>query len=62
MTHTFAKCVRMAKSRRIKSAGHVTYIGADNNFYDILVVRPEGIRPFRRLGIGGMILEWILNK
>jgi hypothetical protein len=40
--------VRVIKSRRMKWAGHVTFVGEGRMFYRVLVGRPEGKRPLRR--------------
>jgi hypothetical protein len=40
--------LRMAKSRRMRWAGHVTATGANKNTYRILVRKPEGKRPIGR--------------
>jgi hypothetical protein len=39
----------MIKSRRMRWAGHVARIGEKRNAYRILVRKPEGDRPLRRL-------------
>jgi hypothetical protein len=44
-THTHS---RVIKSRRMKWAGHVAHMGKGTGAYRILVVRPEGRRPFGR--------------
>jgi hypothetical protein len=38
----------MAKSRRMRSAGHVARMGENRNAYRILVGKPEVKRPLRR--------------
>jgi hypothetical protein len=40
--------IRMAKSRRMKWAGHVARMGEKRNAYRILVGKPEGERPLGR--------------
>jgi hypothetical protein len=40
--------VRMNKSRRMTSAGHVARMGEKRNVYRILVGKPEGKRPLGR--------------
>jgi hypothetical protein len=62
----------MTKSRRMRWAGHVAWMGAKRNVYRILVGKPEGKRPLGRprLGwvdiiklaprfIGGGVRAWI---
>jgi hypothetical protein len=41
--------IRMIKSRRMRWAGHVAWIGAKRNAYRILVGKPGGRRPLGRL-------------
>jgi hypothetical protein len=36
----------------MKWVGHVAHIGEIRNAHKILVGKPEGKRPFRRLGVG----------
>jgi hypothetical protein len=40
--------IRMIKSRRMRWAGHVAWIGEKRNAYRILVRKPEGKRPLGR--------------
>jgi hypothetical protein len=40
--------IRMAKSRRMRWAGHIALMGAKRNAYRILVGRPEGKKPLGR--------------
>jgi hypothetical protein len=40
--------IRMAKSRRMRWAGHVTRMGETRNAYRILIVKTEGKRSLRR--------------
>jgi hypothetical protein len=40
--------IRMIKSRKIKSAGHIARMGEKRNAYKILVGKPEGKGPLRR--------------
>jgi hypothetical protein len=55
--------VRVIKSRRMTSVGHVAWMGEMRNAYNILVGKPDGKRPLGRLGVAGKtILEWILGK
>jgi hypothetical protein len=64
--------IRMTKSRRMRWAGHVAWIGAKQNAHRILVGKPKGNRPLGRprhrwvdnikmdlrdIGLGGM--DWI---
>ena len=41
--------VRVIKSRRMRWAGHVAHIGDGRGVYRVLVGKPEGRGPFRRL-------------
>jgi hypothetical protein len=55
--------IRMTKSRRTRSAGHVARMVAKRNTYVILVGNRDGKRPLGRKDIGGwIILKWILEK
>jgi hypothetical protein len=49
--------IRVIKSRRMRWAGHVAHMGEIRNAYNILVGKPEGKRPLRRLGIVGRIIS-----
>jgi transposase len=40
--------VRVIKSRRMRGAGHVTYMGEGRGVYRVLIARPEGKRPLGR--------------
>jgi hypothetical protein len=40
--------IRMIKSRRMRSAGHVARMGEQRNAYRIIVGNPEGKRPLIR--------------
>jgi hypothetical protein len=40
--------IRMIKSRRMRSVGHVARMGEKRNAYRILVGKPEGKRPLGR--------------
>jgi hypothetical protein len=40
--------IRQAKSRRMRWAGHVTYMGEERKLHKILVGKPEGKRPLGR--------------
>ena len=40
--------VRVIKSRRMRWAGHVARMGDRRGVYRVLVITPEGKRPFRR--------------
>jgi hypothetical protein len=66
--------IRQIKSRRTRWAGHVAHMGEGRNMYRVLVGKPEGKRPLRRLmhrwkdgirmdireiGCGGWDVEWI---
>jgi hypothetical protein len=55
--------VRVIKARRMRWAGHVARMGEVRGAYNILVGRPEGRRPLRRLGVDGRTTSrWILGK
>jgi hypothetical protein len=55
--------IRVAKSRRMKWAGHVARMGEKGGAYRILVGRPEGRRPLGRPSIHGrIILKWVFKK
>jgi hypothetical protein len=41
--------IRIMKSRRMRSAGHVARMGEKRNVYKLLVGKPEGKRPLERL-------------
>jgi len=40
--------VRVIKSRRMRSAGHVVHMGEERGVYRVLVGKPEGKRPLGR--------------
>jgi hypothetical protein len=40
--------IRLIKSRRMRWAGYVTYMGEGRNVYRVLVGKPEGKRTFER--------------
>jgi hypothetical protein len=46
--YTSANMIRVIKSRRMKWAGHVAYMGEMRNEYKILVRKPEEKRPLGR--------------
>jgi hypothetical protein len=53
----------MIKSRKMRWTGHVASLGDMINVYEILVGKPEGKRPPRRIrGRGEDILKWILGN
>jgi hypothetical protein len=41
--------IRQIKSRRMRWAGHVAHMGEERKMYKLLVGKPEGKRPLRRL-------------
>jgi hypothetical protein len=41
--------IRQIKSRRMRWAGHVVHMGEDRKVYKILVGKPRGKRPLKRL-------------
>ena len=44
-------------------AGHVARMGEERGVYRVLVGKPEGKRPLRRLGVDGwIILGWISRR
>jgi hypothetical protein len=55
--------VRVIKSRRMRSAGHVARMGEGRGVYRILVGRPEGKNHWEDLGVGRRItLSWTLGR
>jgi hypothetical protein len=50
--YTSQNIIRVIKTKRVRWAGHVEYMGAMRNVYTILVRKPEGKRPLRRLRHG----------
>jgi hypothetical protein len=48
--------VRVIKSRRMKSAGHVSRMGEGRGVYSVFVGRPEGKRP-----LGRPRHRWVVN-
>jgi len=47
----------------VRWIGHVAHMGEMRNACKTLVGKPEGKKPFGRLGIDGkIIVEWILGK
>jgi hypothetical protein len=41
--------IRVIKSRRMRWEGHVAHMGEMRNAYKILIGKPEGRRPLRRI-------------
>jgi hypothetical protein len=55
--------VRVIKSRRMRWAGHLVYMGEGRGVYRVLVGRPAGKRHWKDLGAGGRItLRWTLGR
>jgi hypothetical protein len=55
--------VRVIKSRRMRSAGHVERMGEGRGVHRVLVGRPEGKNHWEDLGVGGRItLRWTLGR
>jgi hypothetical protein len=54
--------IRVIKSRRMISVGHVARIGDGRNPHRFLVRRPEGKNHFEDLGIDGMIILKLIFK
>jgi hypothetical protein len=55
--------IRMLKSRSMRWSKHVARMEAKRNAHRVLVGKPEGERPLRRLDVGGrIILKCILEK
>jgi hypothetical protein len=65
--------IRIIKSRRMRSAGHVARMGEKRSVYRLLVGKPEGKRPLGRprrrwidnikmnlLEIGLIVVDWIV--
>jgi hypothetical protein len=48
--------IQVIKSRRVRWVGHVACMWERIGVYRILVGKPEGKRPHRRLGIDGRII------
>jgi hypothetical protein len=46
--YSLRRIIRMIKSRRMRWAGHVAYMGAKRNACRILLGNPEGKRPLGR--------------
>jgi hypothetical protein len=46
--YTYARIIRIIKSRRMRFAGHVARIGEKMNMYRLLVGKTEGKRPLGR--------------
>jgi hypothetical protein len=42
--------IQVIKSRRMRWAGHVAYMGGRRGAYKVFVGRPDGKRPLRRTG------------
>jgi hypothetical protein len=64
--------IRIIKSKRMRRAGHVAWMGEKRNMYRLLVGKPEGKRPLGRprrrwmdnikmglIEIGLNVLDWI---
>jgi hypothetical protein len=49
--------VRVIKSRRLRWVGHIACMGERRGLYRVLVGKPVGKRPFRRV-----MLRWIFRK
>jgi hypothetical protein len=47
--HSSPSRIRIIKSRRMRWAGHVAWMGEKRNVYRLLVGKPEGKRPLGRL-------------
>ena len=54
--------MRVIKSRRMSSAGHVARMGVGRSAHRFLVRRPEGKNHFEDLGVDGRILKLIFKK
>ena len=70
--YSLPNIVRVVKSRRMRSAGHVARIGEGRGVHGVLVGKPEGKRPLVRPGrrwednikmdlqeVGGWCGDWI---
>jgi hypothetical protein len=68
MDYTFQPCysspdiTRMSKWRRLRWAGHAACMGAMRNAYNVLVVIPDGKRPFGRPRHKWKNIKMVLNK
>jgi hypothetical protein len=61
-SYALPNIIRVIKSR-MTWTGHVELIGEMRNTYEILIGRPEGMRPLgRHRSIWRIILEWVLGK
>jgi hypothetical protein len=61
--YSLPNIVWVIKSRRMRWAGHVACSGERRGKYSVLLVKPEGKRPLRYLGVDGrVILRWIFRK
>ena len=54
--------VRVIKSKRMRWAGHVARMGEERGVYRVLVGKPEGRRPLRRLRRRWIILGRISRR
>ena len=55
--------MRVVKSRRMRSAGHVARMGEDRGVHRVLVGKPEEKRSLGRPDVDGrIILRWIFRK
>jgi len=55
--------VRVIKSRRMRSAGHVARMGRGKSVYRVLIGRPKVKDHWEDLGVGGRItLRWTLGS
>jgi hypothetical protein len=54
--HSSPSIIRIIKSRRMRSAGHVAQMREKRNVYGLLVGKPEGKRP-----LGRRRCRWVFN-
>ena len=55
--------VQVIKSRKVRLAGHVAYMGEGRGMYSVLVGKAEGKNDWRDTGIDGrIILRWIFRR
>jgi hypothetical protein len=46
--YSSSNIIRQIKSRRMRWAGHVACMGEDRKVYEVLMGKPEGMRPLLR--------------
>jgi len=56
--YSFPNVIRVIKSRRMRWAGHVAYMGDRRVLYRVLAGKPEGKRPPGRPRHGCIVRKW----